>query len=100
MFQTKKSQHATKLFTLVDKIIKWMGLVLWQIYRWSRGISIESNHSLKREGVDGGRFVVAGDDSICHSYETTTSATPAKWMIVGDTGGIAQWSHHLCTLDS
>ena len=27
-----------------------------------------------------------------------TSATPAKWMIAGDTGGIAQWSHHLYTL--
>ena len=29
----------------------------------------------------------------------TTSATPAKWMIAGDTGGIAQWSHHLYTLE-
>ena len=29
----------------------------------------------------------------------TTSATPAKWMIAGDTGGIAQWSRHLYTLE-
>ena len=28
-----------------------------------------------------------------------TSATYAKWMIAGDTGGIAQWSHNLYTLE-
>ena len=28
-----------------------------------------------------------------------TYTTPAKWMLTGDTGGIAQWSHYLYTLE-
>ena len=32
------------------------------------------------------------------SHRLYTLATPAKWTIVGDTGGIVQWSHHLYTL--